>query len=258
LLRYVIKCVRVDSDESAEKHPQLRRTEHGWSLFNNPIELGYTRFVHLLSAGAFGFLLLLFPLELLFPLFGFPLLLLLVLLSLLFVVALAFLSLFLRFGFVRGCHCRGGIGGLFFLYSWIVDGAVVVRAYGESGSYALAEDDDCGLSGCTRRGWLGVRVLFYRIDLVEVPALDGSGPLLPCVPPAVLDLDKIGTGRNLAIDVGGDLDLIAGSRETLVAFSYVRKEGSVVSAATGASDASSGCGVEVGSSRSNGASASER
>jgi len=50
--------------------------------------------MQLLSAGAFGFMLLLFPLELLFTLFGFPLLLLLVLLSLLFVVALA---CFLRF-----------------------------------------------------------------------------------------------------------------------------------------------------------------
>jgi hypothetical protein len=45
--------------------------------------------MQLLSAGAFGFMLLLFPLEMLFPLFGFPLLFLLVLLSLLFVVALA-------------------------------------------------------------------------------------------------------------------------------------------------------------------------
>jgi hypothetical protein len=100
---------------------------------------------------------------------------------------------------------------LFRRRSWIVDGAVVVRAYGEGGSYALAVDDDCGLSGCTRRGWLGVRVLDYGLDLAEVPALDGSGPLLSCVPPAVLDLDKLGTGCNLTVDVGGELDLIAGS-----------------------------------------------
>jgi hypothetical protein len=104
---------------------------------------------------------------------------------------------------------------LFLLCSWIVYGAIVVCAYGESGSYALAVDDDCGLCGCTRRGWLGVRVLNDRLDLAEVPALDGPGPLLSCVPPAVLDLDKLGTGRNLAVDVAGELDLIAGSREAL-------------------------------------------
>jgi hypothetical protein len=61
-----------------------------------------------------------------------------------------------------------------------------------------------------------------------------------------------------AADVSRELDLIAGSGEALVAISYVRKEGSVVSAATGASDASAGSGLRVGSSRSNGASASER
>ena len=124
--------------------------------------------------------------------------------------------------------------------------AIVVCAYGESGSYALAVDDDCGFRGCARRGWLGVRVLDYRLDLAEVAALDGSGPLLSCVPPSVLDLDKLGTGCNLAVDMRRELDLIAGSGEALVAVSYVRKEGSVVSAATGASDASSGCGVEGG------------
>jgi hypothetical protein len=167
--------------------------------------------MQLLSTGAFGFLLLLFPLELLFPFFGFPLLFLLVLLSLLFLVALAFLGLFLCLGFGRGFHRRGWIGGLFFCCSWIVYRAVVIRAYGESGSYALAIDDDCGLSGCTRRGRLGVRVLDYRLDFAEVPALDGSGPLLSCVPPAVLDLDKLRTRRNLAVNMGRELDLIAGS-----------------------------------------------
>ena len=115
-----------------------------------------------------------------------------------------------------------------------------------SGSYALAVDDDCGFRGCTRRGWLCVWVLDYCLDLAEVPALDRSGPLLSCVPPSVLDLDKLGTGCNLAVDMSGEFDLIAGSGEALVAVSYVRKEGSVVSAATGASDASSCCGVEGG------------
>ena len=171
--------------------------------------------MQLLPAGAFGFMLLLFPLELLFTLFGFPLLLLLVLLSLLFVVALAFLGLFLCLGFGRGRHRRGGICGLLCRCSWVVYGAIVICAYGEGGPYALAIDDDCGFRGCTRRGWLCVRILNYRLDLAEMPALDGPWPLLSCVPPAVLDLDKLGTRCNLAIDVSRELDLIAGAVETL-------------------------------------------
>jgi transposase InsO family protein len=131
LFRYVIKCVRVDSDEGAEKHPQLRCAEHGRGLVENPVELGHTRLMQLLSPGSLGFLLLLFPFELPFTLFGLPLLLLLVLLPLLFVVALAFLGLFLCLDFGRGCHCWGGIGGLFFLCSRVVYGAIVVCAYGE-------------------------------------------------------------------------------------------------------------------------------
>src|SRR5258705_13931455 len=118
--------------------------------------------MQLLSTGAFGFLLLLFPLELLFTLLGFPLLFLLVLLSLLFVVALSFLGLFLCLGFGRGRHCRGGIGGLFFCCSWVVYGTIVVRAYGEGGSYALAGDDDRGVCGCARRGWRGAPGFRYR------------------------------------------------------------------------------------------------
>src|SRR5260370_19304618 len=100
MFRYIIKCVRVDSDEGAKKNPQLRCAEHGRGFVENPVELGYTRLMQLLSPGAFGFMLLLFPLELLFALVGFPLLLLRVLLSLLFVVALAFLGLFLCLVFV--------------------------------------------------------------------------------------------------------------------------------------------------------------
>jgi hypothetical protein len=64
--------------------------------------------MQLLSAGAFGFLLLLFPLELLLTLFGFPVLLLLVRLSFLFIVALAFLGLFLCFGVGGGRAPRSG------------------------------------------------------------------------------------------------------------------------------------------------------
>src|SRR5258708_38755648 len=130
--------------------------------------------MQLLSAGAFGLMLLLFPRELLFTLFGFPLLLLLVLLSLLFVVALAFLGLFLCLGVGGGCHCGCRISGLFCCCSCVVYRAVVVCAYGEGGSYALAENYDCGLRGCARLGRLGVRVLDYRLDLAEVAALKRS------------------------------------------------------------------------------------
>jgi hypothetical protein len=100
---------------------------------------------------------------------------------------------------------------LFFCCSWVVYRAIVVCAYRESGPHALAIDDDCGFRGCARRGGLCVRVLDYRLYLAEVAALYGSGPLLSCVPPAVLDLDKFGTGRNLAVYMVRELDLIAGS-----------------------------------------------
>jgi hypothetical protein len=84
--------------------------------------------MQLLSPGALGFLLLLFPLELLFTFFGFPLPLLLVLLPLLFVVALPFLGLFLCLGLGPGCRRWGWISGLFSCCSWIVYRAVVVCA----------------------------------------------------------------------------------------------------------------------------------
>jgi hypothetical protein len=50
----------------------------------------------------------------------------------------------------RSCHCRSGVGSLFFCCSCVVYGAIVVCAYGESGSNALPIDDDCGLSSCAR------------------------------------------------------------------------------------------------------------
>src|SRR6202041_2667893 len=103
------------------------------------------------------------------------LLLLFVLRSLLLVVALAFLGLFLCHCVGCGCQRWDWIGGLFVCCSWVVYRAIVVCAYGDSGSYALAVDDDCGFRGCARRSWLGVRVLDYRLDLAEVAALDGSG-----------------------------------------------------------------------------------
>jgi len=76
-----------------------------------------------------------------------------------------------------------------------------------------------------------------------VAALDGSGPLLPRVPPSVLDLDKFGPGCEFAVDVRRDLRSEAGSVKALVAL-HVCEKRCVVSAATGAGDAGSGCGVE--------------
>ena len=83
------------------------------------------------------------------------------------------------------------------------------------------------------------------LDLAEVPALHGSGPLLGCSPPSVLDLDKLRPSRNLAVDVGVNLGLIARSVKTLIAL-HVAEERSVVSAAAGTGNASSGGGVEGG------------
>ena len=47
----------------------------------------------------------------------------------------------------------------------------------------------------------------------------GSGPLLPRAVVSVLDLDQFGTGRNLAVDEGVDLDLVAGTLQALCGIS---------------------------------------
>src|SRR5271156_5863708 len=93
--------------------------------------------------------------------------------------------------------------------------ALVVGAYGDGGACAFSVDDDRGLGCFARKHWLCIGVFDSILNLAEVPALHGSGPLLSCVPPAVLDLDNLGTGCNLAVDVRRELDLIAGSVETL-------------------------------------------
>jgi hypothetical protein len=123
--------------------------------------------------------------------------------------------------------------------------AVVVGTHGNGGSYALAIDDDGGFRGCTRRGWLCIWVLYHHFDLPKYSALDCSGPLLFRVPPSVLDLDKLGTGCDFAVKMMGEFDLIAISVQALIA-GDVTEEGSVISAAAGASNASSCGGVESG------------
>lgn len=52
----------------------------------------------------------------------------------------------------------------------VMDGAVVVGANGEDGTYALAVDDDCGLGCCAWCYRLGNGVIGV-LDLVEVSAL---------------------------------------------------------------------------------------
>ncbi len=74
-------------------------------------------------------------------------------------------------------------------------------------------------------------------------ALNGSEPLLFGASPSVLDLDEVGTGCDLAVDMLRDLGLKAFSVQALVR-NHVRKKCCVVSAAAGAGGASSGCGVE--------------
>ncbi len=61
--------------------------------------------------------------------------------------------------------------------------------------------------------------------------------------PRAADLDKLRLGCEFTVDVRGDLGLIAGCVKALIAL-YVCEEGSVVSAAAGAGDASSCGGVE--------------
>jgi hypothetical protein len=58
---------------------------------------------------------------------------------------------------------------------------MIVRARGDGGSCALTLDDDCGLSGFTWWGGFCVRVLDYRLNFAEVPALNGSGTTYPLI-----------------------------------------------------------------------------
>ena len=153
------KGVGVKVDERAKKNPQLGYAEHRRGILKDAVELGIARLLQLFLCGR---VLLPTPsLSAHLPVcfLGSALLFLLVLLALLFVVAFPLLGLCFRFGFSRGCHCWGRVGGLCCGCAWVVYGAVVVGAYGDGGSYALAIDDDCGFRGCTRWGWLCVRVL---------------------------------------------------------------------------------------------------
>jgi hypothetical protein len=127
------KGVGIKVDEGAKKNPQLGYAKHRWGILKDAVELGIARLLQLFLAGAFCFPFLLSLLIFQSAFLGSALLFLLVLLSLLFVVAFPLLGLCFRFGFSRGCHCWGGVGGLFCGCAWVVYGAVVVGAYGNGG-----------------------------------------------------------------------------------------------------------------------------
>ena len=90
---------------------------------------------------------------------------------------------------------------------------------------------------------LRIGILDYSLDLAEDATLHGSGALLLCVPPSVLDLDQLGTGCDLAVDMHCQLGLITISVEALVALNVTEERG-IVSAAARACGASASGGVE--------------
>ena len=142
------------------------------------------------------------------------------------------LGLLVRLGWLCGWHDGSGVLGLPRCGAGVVDGALVVRAYGDGGPYPLAEDDDGGL-GCFAAWYrLGIRVVNYRLNLFVDAPLHGSGSLLLGVAVPILNLDEFGLGRDLAVDVGVDLRLEARRVEALIAL-HVDEEGRVVSAAPG-------------------------
>lgn len=97
----------------------------------------------------------------------------------------------------------------------VVDGAVVIRATGEGGSYAFAAGEDGApgcLAGCYRFGVGIISVL----DPAEVATLCRSRALLPWTAASVLDPDQFRTGYSLAVQINGDLDLRAGTVNAMV------------------------------------------
>ena len=120
-----------------------------------------------------------------------------------------------------------------------------IGAYGELAAKLFAVDND-GRFGCfARRHWLRVRVLDHGVKLPNVAPLHGSGSLLLGIAPAVFDLHEAGMRGNLPVKECLNLAVVAACVETLVR-NHVGKECAVVSASAGASDASSGSGVEGG------------
>ncbi len=183
--------------------------EYGRSVRYDAIQRGETRLVQLRKTGAFGFARLAFHLELLLAFLFLALLLFLVLLSALRVFAFALCSLFLGLLFRGRCHDGGEVGRMFGCGLWIMHRAVGIGADGECGADTFAVDDEGGLGGFAGQGWLRIGVLGDGFDLPDVSELDGSGALLFRAASAILDLDEVGTGGCLAVDMGLDLAVIA-------------------------------------------------
>ena len=167
-----------------------------------------------------------------------------------------FLGLFRAFGWRRRRHGRSWMFGFACCRARVMDGAVVVGAHGECGPDTLAVDDDGGFGCFARRYRLGIGVV-GGLNLAEVPGLHGTGALFLRTAVAVLDLDKLGTSSDRAVDMGVYLALVAASIQALVSYG-VGEERRVVPGAVRTSAARSGDGLKVGSSRSKGASARAR
>ena len=104
----------------------------------------------------------------------------------------------------------------------------------------LPVDDDGGFCGLANCYGFRIGVLAGGVDFAVGAAADGSGALLLGGAVSVLDLHQLGTGCDFAVDVGVYLGVEARGVEALVAL-HVGKQGSIESAAAGASNASS-CG----------------
>ena len=121
--------------------------------------------------------------------------------------------------------------------------AVVVRANGKGGAHALTVDHEGRFCSGARHYGFGIGICVVDFYLAEVSAPDGSGALLLGDSVVVLDLYKLGTGGNLAVDVGVYLRMKARGVKALVAL-HVGRQRSVETAAPRAGDASSGGWVQ--------------
>src|ERR1700733_12384140 len=126
----------------------------------------------------------------------------------------------------------------------MVDGALGVGADSACTSCAFAVDDDCGFGRFAGRHRLGVLVLVLGAGNFGVlVARERTGAPFLRGAMCRLDLYQLRSSRHLPVDMLGELDVIAGRIEALIA-SYIRKERRVVSAAAWAVGARACCRVE--------------
>ena len=122
---------------------------------------------------------------------------------------LLLLGMFVCLGFGCWRHGWGGILGQTRGGAGIVNRTVVVGAYGDGRSRTFTVDDDGWLGRGAWQGWLCIGILHNRIDLAELPTLDGSRPLFFRATVAILDLDSFGVRVNFAVYVSVNLRLVA-------------------------------------------------